>query len=76
MKKCPKCNSNELKKYDVIKRLIKNKNGEKQWIDVQRYKCKKCNSVHRQLPEFIVPFKHYNHRRSSKWNNHIRNFRF
>ena len=59
MHKCPKCNSNNLKRYDKIKRLIKSVGGEKQWIDVYRYKCEVCNSVHRQLPDIVIPFKHY-----------------
>ena len=59
MHKCPKCNSNELKQYDKIKRLVKGTGGKKQWIEVYRYKCEKCNSIHRQLPDFIIPFKHY-----------------
>lgn len=59
MSKCPKCKSNQLNPYDKVKRLVKGAGGKRQWIDVQRYKCKKCNSVHRHLPDIIIPFKHY-----------------
>lgn len=59
MSKCPKCKSKNLKPYDKVKRLVKTAGGKRQWIDVQRYKCKKCNSIHRQLPDIIIPFKHY-----------------
>lgn len=59
MEKCPKCKSNDLKRYDKIKRLVKGEGGKKRWIDVQRYKCENCNSVHRQLPNIVIPFKHY-----------------
>lgn len=60
MGKCPRCKSNQLYLYDKVKRLIKGASGKQQWIDIWRYKCKKCNFVHRNLHGIVVPFKHYN----------------
>lgn len=56
--KCPKCGSS-LKYYDRVKRLVRTKGGIKNWIKVKRFKCIKCNNLHRFLPEFIFPYKHY-----------------
>ena len=59
MSKCPKCNNAETNKYDEVKRLTRNKYGEKEWIHVKRYKCKNCNFVYRDLPHNVLRFKHY-----------------
>lgn len=59
LKICPTCKSSNVKKYDVAKRLVKTKGGTKKWIDITRYKCTDCGSIHRDLPDNISPFKHY-----------------
>ena len=59
MDKCPDCNSENIKRYDKIKRLMIVKGGKKKWIDVPRYKCMDCNTIHRHLPKLLLPFKHY-----------------
>ena len=59
---CKTCGSEDIIKYDKVKRLIKSNNGSKEWIDINRYKCNNCNSVHRHLPNNITPFKHYDNR--------------
>lgn len=55
---CPKCGG-DLKYYDSVKRLVRTKHGEKNQIDIRRFRCQKCNSTHRELPDFIVPYKQY-----------------
>ena len=60
MRRCPRCKSSQLYLYDKVKRLVKGVGGKPQWIDIWRYRCKKCNSIHRNLPSIIIPFKHYN----------------
>lgn len=56
--KCPKCNG-MLKKYDRTKRIVRGKEHKTQWIYIQRVKCVKCSRIHRVLPSFIFPYRHY-----------------
>lgn len=55
---CPKCGGT-LKYYDNVRRIIRTKGGNTSWIRVKRYKCENCNKIHRLLPDFIFPYKHY-----------------
>lgn len=55
---CPNCGGT-LKHYDSVKRLLKTKNGVKRHIKIRRLKCVDCNKIHRELPETILPYKHY-----------------
>jgi hypothetical protein len=55
---CPKCNG-ELCYYDSVKRIVKTKNGVAKYVKIRRFKCKLCGSLHRELPNYIFPFKHY-----------------
>lgn len=56
--KCKRCGG-ELKHRDYVKRLVKTKGGEKNFIRVERMICKSCSSIFRILPEGLEPFKHY-----------------
>lgn len=58
IKYCERCNG-EMKKYDKVKRMYKEKNGCKKYIKVQRYRCVNCAHIYRDLPDMLVPFKHY-----------------
>lgn len=55
---CPKCGGN-LKYYDSVKRLVRTKYGRKTKVDIRRFRCQKCGSMHRELPDFIFPYKQY-----------------
>lgn len=57
---CPECGS-ELKYYDSIRRIWKQHGGKKQWLLIERVRCrnKNCRRVHNALPDFIVPHRHY-----------------
>lgn len=55
---CEKC-GNDLKHYDRVTRIVKGKNGTKTYIHVERYKCSKCHTIHRVLPECVHPYKQY-----------------
>lgn len=55
---CPNCGG-ELKHYDSVKRLLKTKNGVKKHIKIRRLRCKECKKLHRELPESVLPYKHY-----------------
>ena len=55
---CDKCGST-LKHRDYVKRIMKSENGVAEWIYIERLICCDCKSIHRQLPEDLLPYKHY-----------------
>lgn len=55
---CPKCGG-VLKYYDSTRRMVRTKHGRKTYILIRRLRCIKCCSVHRELPNDILPYKHY-----------------
>lgn len=55
---CPKCGG-QLKYYDHVKRIVRMKYGKKDETILRRFRCQKCGAMHREIPEFIFPFKQY-----------------
>ena len=55
---CPKCGG-ILKKYDKVKRVVRTKERDSSYIKLQRFKCTNCGSVHREIPENVIPYKQY-----------------
>ncbi len=55
---CSICGS-ELKYYDSVPRIVRTKYGRKKRVYIRRLRCSKCNSTHRELPDFIFPYKQY-----------------
>lgn len=55
---CPYCNG-ELKYYDSVRRIVRTKYGKTTFILLRRLRCNNCRSIHREIPEIIFPFKHY-----------------
>ena len=55
---CSLCGG-ELNYYDRVLRTVRSKSGKTNYIFVRRMKCKKCGFLHRELPEIIMPYKHY-----------------
>lgn len=55
---CPICGG-RLSHYDTVCRTIKGKNSNKLRIKIKRMRCKKCNTIHRELPENAIPYKQY-----------------
>lgn len=55
---CPDCGGN-LKYYDRVPRLIRVKGGVKTYLKIRRFKCNDCYKLHRELPDNIFPYKHY-----------------
>lgn len=55
---CPKCGG-QLKYYDSVKRIVRTKRRKTRKVIIRRMKCEKCGSLHRELPEFILPYKQY-----------------
>lgn len=54
----PKCGGT-LKYYDSVKRIVRTKQRTSTRIKVKRLKCVKCGCVHREIPNFIYPYKEY-----------------
>lgn len=48
-----------LKYYDEVTRIVRTKHGVKYRVTVRRFVCLKCKRVHRELPKFLLPYKHY-----------------
>ncbi len=55
---CPICGG-PLKHYDSIQRIVRSKGRSTKWVKLRRMKCEKCKHLHRELPEFIFPYKQY-----------------
>lgn len=55
---CPDCGGN-LVRYGTVRRIIRTKNRETHWVIIKRRKCSDCGKIHRELPEFIFPYKQY-----------------
>ncbi len=56
--KCPNCNG-DLKYYDCVKRIVRTKDGQSNWIVLDRLICVECGVIHRELPDYLLPYKHY-----------------
>lgn len=56
--KCKDCGAST-SYYDTVKRLVKEEYGKRRKILIERRVCKKCGSIHRLMPEYILPYKHY-----------------
>ena len=50
-----------LRRRDTRRRVYKEAGGKKSWFLINRLKCtnKECGKLHNELPDCIVPYKHY-----------------
>lgn len=55
---CPECGYS-LKYYDTVIRILKGGNGKRKKLYIRRFRCNQCCSIHRELPDNIYPYKHY-----------------
>lgn len=55
---CPDCGG-VLKYYDKVSRIIRTKARETRWVKIRRFHCTKCGRFHRELPDYISPYKQY-----------------
>ena len=55
---CPRCGG-KLKYDDSVLRIIRTKERKTHHLRVRRFKCSKCGAVHRELPDYIFPYKQY-----------------
>lgn len=55
---CPFCGG-ELRYRDSRKRIRKKEGGQKDYLMIRRLKCTSCHCHHMELPDCLVPHKHY-----------------
>ena len=55
---CDECGG-KLKNYDKVTRTVIIKGGERKNFKIRRCKCSKCGKIYRELPDFVIPYKHY-----------------
>jgi len=55
---CPVCDE-PLSGYDTRQRHGKESDGSKKIYLIRRLRCSGCNRIHTELPDFLVPRKHY-----------------
>lgn len=55
---CPICGG-KLRVRDSKKRRVINQSGDKEFYRLRRLKCKDCGTMHTEIPDCIVPYKHY-----------------
>ena len=55
---CPKCGG-ALKYYDNVQRIVRTKGRETRHVGIRRLRCSNCGALHRELPDFIFPYKQY-----------------
>lgn len=55
---CPHCGS-DLCYRDSCLRIWLKEGHERRTVAIRRLKCPKCGGLHRELPDFLAPYKHY-----------------
>ena len=55
---CPSCRG-RLRYRDTRKRILRIEGGEKRHLLVRRFRCQTCRHYHTELPDCVVPYKHY-----------------
>lgn len=55
---CPLCNGT-LYYRDSRLRVRKKEGGKKEHLRIRRFRCGECHSYHNELPDCLVPYKHY-----------------
>lgn len=55
---CPDCGG-YLLYYDHVRRIVRAKYGDRKFVNISRYRCKRCKRLHRAIPSYILPYKQY-----------------
>lgn len=55
---CPECGG-ILKYHDRVKRIVRTRFGISYTIEISRKICTRCGRKHRELPNELLPYKHY-----------------
>ena len=56
---CPSCDGRLIVRDSKLRHVIRKESEEPCWYRLRRLKCKGCNKLHTELPDFMQPFKHY-----------------
>ena len=58
---CPVCKEGVLEFRDYCKRIKRLEGGDVEWNEIPRHQCNNpsCQKIHRMLPDYFAPFKHY-----------------
>lgn len=56
--RCPNCGG-ELRYYDKVRRMVRERYGRKRELYLRRYRCKECGVTHREMQDFLIPYKRY-----------------
>ena len=64
---CPQCGG-EMKIRDSKRRKVIFADGTVDTFVLRRYKCTVCGRVHLELPDIMVPHKHYSRSAIYRWN--------
>lgn len=55
---CPNCR-NPLSYYDTVRRTVLGAGRSVRRVYIRRLRCENCGRIHRELPDFIFPYKRY-----------------
>ena len=55
---CPVCQG-RLRYRDSRPRIRKKEGGTRECLMIRRFRCQNCHSYHNELPDCLVPYKHY-----------------
>lgn len=55
---CPYCGG-QLRYRDSRLRILKHEGGSRDYLRIRRFKCTACESYHNELPDVLLPYKHY-----------------
>lgn len=55
---CPVCQG-MLRYRDSRPRIRKKEGGTRERLMIRRFRCQNCHSYHNELPDCLVPYKHY-----------------
>lgn len=56
---CPSCRAHRLAYRDSRKRVSRLEGGMKRWLMIRRFRCSSCHVLHTELPDCLIPYKHY-----------------
>lgn len=48
-----------MKYYDSVPRIVRTKGRKTSQVKIQRFRCPNCGHTHRNLPDYIFPYKQY-----------------
>ena len=56
--RCPCCGG-QLIYRDSRLRIRKHEGGDRDYLSIRRFRCTSCGSLHNELPDLLLPYKHY-----------------